>query len=150
MSIAALTGEDGILTQASDAKVLNQISQIKEEIEIYRTGKYIEEKVGVEAYPIATDESGNRQTILDILTQEEINNLPESLRYEMLSMTTESTGTDIPSLDELDYSQFYKLDTDIVTSSGDWKDRLVIWVNGNNYKVIYVDGVTYNQEEIYI
>ena len=150
VSISTLTGENGILTRANDAKVLNQISQIKEEIELYRTGKYIEEKTGIDAYPIETNEAGERLTIKDILSQEELDNLPESLRYEMLSMTTESTGTQIPSLDQLDYNQFYKLDTEAITSAGDWKDRLVIWVNGNDYKVIYVDGVTYKKEKVYI
>ena len=150
VSIAMLTGENGILTQAQNAKVLNQISQIKEEIELYRTGKYIEEKTGIEAYPIETNEAGERLTIKDILSQEELNNLPENLRYEMLSMTTESTGTQIPSLDQLDYDQFYKLDTDTIISAGEWKDRLVIWVNGDDYKVIHVDGVTYQKEKVYI
>ena len=150
ISISTLTGENGILTRANEAKIINRISQIKEEVELYRTGKYIEEKTGIEAYPIEKNEAGERLTIKDILSQEELDNLPESLRYEMLSMTTESTGTQIPSLDQLDYSKFYKLDTEVITSTGDWKDRLVIWINGDDYKVIHVDGVTYQKEKVYI
>ena len=59
-------------------------------------------------------------------------------------------GNTIPSIDNLDYTKFYKLDTDIIQSTKEYKDKLVIFVKGDNYKVIHIDGITYENSKINI
>ena len=150
VSIATLTGNNGIISQANEAKVKSTISQIKEEIELYKTGEYLNGKEGEEAYPIAQTEEGQKITIKDMLTEEELSKLPEVLKYQMLSMQSENSGNTIPSIDNLDYTKFYKLDTDIIQSAKEYKDKLVIFVNGDNYKVIHLDGINYENSKINI
>ena len=150
VSIATLTGNNGIISQANEAKVKSTISQIKEEIELYKTGEYLNGKEGEEAYPIAQTEEGQKITIKDMLTEEELSKLPEELKYQMLSMQSENSGNTIPSIDNLDYTKFYKLDTDIIQSAKEYKDKLVIFVNGDNYKVIHLDGINYENSKINI
>ncbi len=150
VSIATLTGNNGIISQANEAKVKSTISQIKEEIELYKIGEYLNGKEGEEAYPIAQTEEGQKITIKDMLTEEELSKLPEELKYQMLSMQSENSGNTIPSIDNLDYTKFYKLDTDIIQSAKEYKDKLVIFVNGDNYKVIHLDGINYENSKINI
>lgn len=150
VSIATLTEKNGIINHANEAKVKSTISQIKEEIELYKTGEYLNGKEGEEAYPIAKTEEGQKITIKDMLTEEELSKLPEELKYQMLSMQSENFGNTIPSIDNLDYTKFYKLDTDIIQSTKEYKDKLVIFVKGDNYKVIHIDGITYENSKINI
>ena len=42
VSIAMLTGESGVITQAQKAKAMTELSGYKEELEIYKTSKSIE------------------------------------------------------------------------------------------------------------
>ncbi len=150
VSIATLTGSNGIINQANEAKVKSTISQIKEEIELYKTGEYLNGKEGEEAYPIAKTEEGQKITIKDMLTKEELLKLPEELKYQMLSMQSENFGNTIPSIDNLDYTKFYKLDTNIIQSTKEYKDKLVIFIKGDNYKVIHIDGINYENSKINI
>ncbi|MEI3356601.1 MAG: hypothetical protein V8R81_06195 [Clostridia bacterium] len=85
-----------------------------------------------------------------MLTEEELSKLPEELKYQMLSMQSENSGNIIPSIDNLDYTKFYKLDTDIIQSAKEYKDKLVIFVNGDSYKVIHIDGIKYENKKINI
>lgn len=149
VSIVTLIGENGLLTQVDKTKFLHNVAQIKEQIEVYKTGEYLNGKEDIEAYPIAKEQD-RKLTIQDMLSEEELKNLPEELKYQMLTMSLGDTGTDIPSLEQLDYSKFYKLDTDLITSGKEYKDRLVIFVDGDNYKVIHVDGIMYEKKKVYI
>lgn len=150
VSIATLTGNNSIINQANESKVKSTISQIKEEIELYKTGEYLNGKENEEAYPISKTEEGQKITIKDMLTEEELSKLPEELKYQMLSMQSENSGNIIPSIDNLDYTKFYKLDTDIIQSAKEYKDKLVIFVNGDSYKVIHIDGIKYENKKINI
>lgn len=150
VSIAMLTGSNSVINKANEATVKSTISQIKEEIELYKTGEYINGKENKEAYPIAKTEEGKEITIKDMLTEEELAQLPEELKYQMLSMQSENSGNTIPSIENLDYTQFYKLDTDIIQSAKTYKDKLVIFVNGDKYKVIHIDGIKYENNKINI
>ena len=42
VSIATLTGDNGILTQSKKSKISTELSSYKEQVEIYKQGKYIE------------------------------------------------------------------------------------------------------------
>ena len=57
VSIATLTGENGILTRASDAKVITEISALKEDIDVYVVGEELNNVEGIERYPIIKEET---------------------------------------------------------------------------------------------
>ena len=42
VSIATLTGDSGIITKAEEAKLSTELSQYKEELELYKINKYSE------------------------------------------------------------------------------------------------------------
>ena len=47
VTIATLTGENGILTRASDAKVITEISALKEDIDVYVVGEELNNIEGI-------------------------------------------------------------------------------------------------------
>ena len=57
VTIATLTGENGLLTRANDAKVITEISALKEDIDVYVVGKELNNVEGIERYPIIKDET---------------------------------------------------------------------------------------------
>ena len=57
VTIATLTGENGLLTKANDAKVITEISALKEDIDVYVVGKELNNVEGIERYPIIKDET---------------------------------------------------------------------------------------------
>ena len=137
------------MTQANNAKVRTILAGIEEEIELYRQGKYLEGKENEEAYPIEKDESGNLKTIKDMLSEEEINNLPQELKEDLLEIS-KPDGNEIYGFENINYDKFYKLDTEEISSAKDYKDKLLIYVDGDTYKVIHIDGITYDGEKIYV
>ena len=48
VSIVMLIGENGILTQAQNAKVLTEISALKEEIDLYKVGEELKDIKGID------------------------------------------------------------------------------------------------------
>ena len=48
VTIAMLTGENGILTKANDAKFQINLASLKEEIDIYVYGEKLDEKIGID------------------------------------------------------------------------------------------------------
>ena len=137
------------MTQANNARVRTILAGIEEEIELYRQGKYLEGKENEEAYPIEKDESGNLKTIKDMLSEEEINNLPQELKEDLLEIS-KPDGNEIYGFENINYDKFYKLDTEEISSAKDYKDKLLIYVDGDTYKVIHIDGITYVGEKIYV
>ena len=48
VTIATLTGDNGILTQATNAKTMTQISSLKEEIDMYVVGEELNNVEGID------------------------------------------------------------------------------------------------------
>lgn len=149
VGVNSLVGKNGLITRTKEAKFLTQLSQIKEEIDVYKTGKYLEQKTGLEAYPIKLNEAGIGISLREMLSEEERNNLDLDLKYELLNMSSSATSTEIPNIDNIDYGVFYQLDSELISSSRNYSGRLVIYVKGDQYKVIDIDGVYYKGEKFY-
>ena len=68
VTIATLTGSNGILTKANDAKFQTNLATLKEEIEVYRVGEQLNNKTGIDQYPVIKEEtleSVDKSTISD-------------------------------------------------------------------------------------
>ena len=63
VSITMLTGNNGILTQASNAKIMNNLSKVDESIKLYKSNKKIEKVV---------DENSQEEITNDDLINDEI------------------------------------------------------------------------------
>ena len=55
VAMSMLFGRDGIMTKANEAKMMHELTAIKEEIDLYSTGKRIEKKTGIELYPVLNE-----------------------------------------------------------------------------------------------
>ena len=80
----------------------------------------------------------------------ELAKLPDEVKYTLLNLTAEKGTTNIPSLDNIDYSKFYKLDYTKLNISQEEADNLVIYIDGDTYKVINLAGVKYKKNDIYV
>ena len=150
VAINTLYGENGIISNAQDAERLSNIKTLEEGINLYKIDKNLEGKVEEESYPIALNEDGSRITLSQMKSASELAKLPDELRYTLLNLTTEKGTTDIPNLENIDYSKFYKLDHTKLNMSEEEAENLVIYVEGDNYKVINLAGVKYKNKDIYV
>ena len=150
LAINTLYGENGIISNAQDAERLSNIKTLEEGINLYKIDKNLEGKVEEESYPIALNEDGSRITLSQMKSASELAKLPDELRYTLLNLTTEKGTTDIPNLENIDYSKFYKLDHTKLNMSEEEAENLVIYVEGDNYKVINLAGVKYKNKDIYV
>ena len=105
VSIATLTGENGILTRANDAKVITEISALEEDIDVYVVGEELNNVEGIERYPIIKEE-----------TMESINKdlLSIELKQKMSKWANTAQNGEIATIDPIDYSKFYKIDKEKV------------------------------------
>ena len=150
VAINTLYGKNGIISNAQDAERLSNIKTLEEGINLYKIDKNLEGKVEEESYPIALNEDGSRITLSQMKSASELAKLPDELRYTLLNLTTEKGTTDIPNLENIDYSKFYKLDHTKLNMSEEEAENLVIYVEGDNYKVINLAGVKYKNKDIYV
>ena len=150
VAINTLYGENGIISNAEDVATLNNIKTLEEAIELYKIDQNIEGKVEEESYPIALNEDGSRITLSQMKNASELAKLPDEVKYTLLNLTAEKGTTNIPSLDNIDYSKFYKLDYTKLNMSEEEVENLVIYIEGNNYKVINLAGVKYKKNDIYV
>ena len=150
VAINTLYGKNGIISNAQDAERLSNIKTLEEGINLYKIDKNLEGKVQEESYPIALNEDGSRITLSQMKSASELAKLPDELRYTLLNLTTEKGTTDIPNLENIDYSKFYKLDHTKLNMSEEEAENLVIYVEGDNYKVINLAGVKYKNKDIYV
>ena len=97
ISISVLTGESGILTQAEKAKISSELSGYKEELEIYKTAKYMENRnflfssltAGKSSLTYNTqseEETGSIKTIITSINDEYLQKL-EVIKGELLINT---------------------------------------------------------------
>ena len=150
VAINTLYGENGIISNAQDVATLNNIKTLEEAIELYKIDQNIEGKVEEESYPIALNEDGSRITLSQMKNASELAKLPDEVKYTLLNLTAEKGTTNIPSLDNIDYSKFYKLDYTKLNMSEEEVENLVIYIDGNTYKVINLAGVKYKKNDIYV
>ena len=97
VTIATLTGDSGIITQASLSKVINELTKYKEEVELYKANKKLEDVEFYEEsltagkdsinYNIKTEEeTGNIKNIIPDITDEYIEKL-QIIKGELLIKT---------------------------------------------------------------
>ena len=97
VTIATLTGDSGIITQASLSKVINELTKYKEEVELYKANKKLEDVEFYEEsltagkdsinYNIKTEEEkGNIKNIIPDITNEYIEKL-QIIKGELLIKT---------------------------------------------------------------
>lgn len=111
VAINTLYGANGIITRTQDAAVLGNIKNLEEGINLYKVNSNLEGKVEEDSYPIALNEDGSRITLNQMKSSIELAKLPDEVKYTLLNLTTEKGTTNIPSLDQIDYSKFYKQTT---------------------------------------
>ena len=149
-AINTLYGENGIISNAEDAERLSNIKSLEEGINLYKIDKNLEGKVQEESYPIALNEDGSKITLSQMKSASELAKLPDGVKYTLLNLTAEKGTTNIPTFEQIDYSQFYKLDYTKLNMSEEEAKKLVIYIEGDNYKVINLTGVKYQNKEIYV
>ena len=150
VTINTLYGENGIISNAEDAERLSNIKTLEEGINLYKIDKNLEGKVQEESYPIALNEDGSKITLSQMKSASELEKLPDGVKYTLLNLTAEKGTTNIPTFEQIDYSQFYKLDYTKLNMSEEEAENLVIYIEGDNYKVINLAGVKYKKNEIYV
>ena len=141
VTIATLTGENGILTRANDAKVITEISALKEDIDVYVVGKELNNVEGIERYPIIKDETmeGIDTDLLNI-----------ELKQKMSKWANTAQNGEIATIDTIDYSKFYKIDKEEVETAKAFEGDLYLIEVEGEYKVISINEVVYQKEEINI
>ena len=148
--INTLNGENGIISNAQDVEILSNIKSLEEAIDLYKIDKNVEGKIEEESYPIALNEDGSKITISQMRNASELAKLPDEVKYTLLNLTTEKGTINIPSLDKIDYNKFYKLDYTKLNISQEEAENLVIYIDGDTYKVINLAGVKYKKNDIYV
>ena len=150
VAINTLYGENGIITTTQDVAVLSNIKSLEESIDLYKIGKNLEGKIEEDSYPIALNEDGSRITLSQMRDISELESLADEVKYALLNLTAEKGTTNIPTFDQIDYNKFYKLDYTKLNISQEEAKNLVIYVDGDNYKVINLAGVKYKKNNIYV
>ena len=141
VSIATLTGENGILTRANDARFQTNLATLKEEIEIYKVGEQLNNKIGIDQYPVIKEET---------LEKVDKNIINEKLKQKMVKWATTAGKDEIATIDTIDYSKFYKLDKEKIKSANNFKGDLYLIALENEYKVISIEGEEYQNNTIYV
>ena len=150
VAINTLYGENGIISNAQDVEILSNIKTLEEAIELYKIDQNIEGKIDEESYPIALNEDGSRITLSQMKNASELAKLPDEVKYTLLNLTAEKGTTNIQTFEQIDYSKFYKLDYTKLNMREEEAENLVIYVDGDTYKVINLAGVRYQNKDIYV
>ena len=150
VAINTLYGENGIISNAEDAERLSNIKSLEEGINLYKIDKNLEGKVQEESYPIALNEDGSKITLSQMKSASELAKLPDGVKYTLLNLTAEKGTTNIPTFEQIDYSKFYKLDYTKLNMREEEAENLIIYIEGDDYKVINLTGVKYQNKEIYV
>ena len=141
VTISTLTGDNGILTQATNAKIMTEISQLKEEIDLYVVGEELNSVEGIDRYPIIKEET-MESIDKDLLSIE--------LKQKMSKWANKAQNGEIATIETIDYSKFYKIDKEKVQSANAFGGDLYLIEVDGEYKVISINGVIYQKEEINI
>ena len=141
VTISALNGDNGILTKAIDAKTITEISSLKEEIDLYVLGKELNDIEGIVRYPVIENET--METVDKEL-------LSTDLKQKMSKWANTSHNGEIATIDTIDYSKFYKIDKEKVKTAESFDGNLYLVEVEGDYKVISINGVVYQKENINI
>ena len=150
MALNTIIGNNSIIDNTKDVVTLSNIKTLEEGIELYRIQKHLEAITGIESYPIAINEDGSYITLAQMKSSDELSKLSEEVKYILLNLVAEKGSTNIPSIENIDYSKFYKLDASKLSISEKEAENLVIYIDGDSYKVINLTGVEYQKQEVYV
>ena len=150
VTINPLYGNNGIISNTQDVATLANIKTLEEGIDLYKVNKNIEGKIEEESYPLELNEDGSRITLSQMRNADELSKLPDEVKYTLLNLCTEKGSTNIPTLDKIDYTKFYKLDYTELSISKEEAENLVIYIDGDDYKVINLNGVKYQRNNVYV
>ncbi len=105
--------------------------------------KYINYNDELELYPIQKDED-NKYITMESLDSNLKQSFSNEFKYILMRKSYETKdNTNIPDLDDIDYTKFYKLDNNLIKSAKIYNDDLYIYVGGNSYDVYHIKGVKY-------
>ena len=143
----ALLGDNGIIERAQITKLINELGVIKEEIELYKASQYIDGLSGLDVYPIKRDGDGNRISLEQHLTSDQIEALDINLKHDMLRLSNKNPIA-IPKLEYIEYGDFYVLDTDLIKSAKPYDGKLIIFLMPDGtYRVFHLDGLEIRNKE---
>ena len=137
--LSTITGEDGVIQKTIEARFNNNIAALREQIDLYKIGQNLDNKTGIESYPVILDET--METV-------DKDSLSTDLKNKMLKWATTAGEGEIPTVDKIDYSKFYKIDKEKVTSAKEFEGDLYLIEVNNEYKVISIEGEEYKGETI--
>ena len=76
--------------------------------------------------------------------------LSMELKQKMSKWANKAEDGEIATVETIDYSKFYKIDKEKVQTANSFKGDLYLIEVGGDYKVISIEGVIYNREDINI
>ena len=128
VSIATLTGNNGILTQSKKSKISTELSSYKEQVEIYKQGKYIENNnflsesltAGKENLFYNTQpsgEEGNIKTIIENISDEYLEKM-EIIKGELLINTQDKDEVKIAQGLGIEVNPYDIVDGVLLSSNG--------------------------------
>jgi len=141
VAISGIIG-GGLIGKVNETKVRYDLSVIQEEITTYALGQQMEQKSGIDLYPVFTDQTMANSGI-------DTNNLPDDLKQRLLFYANTAEPGKIPTITDIDYTQFYKIDKTKVQSAANYGD-LYLYQNDTGFKVIDLDGITLGATLAYI
>ncbi|MCL2860450.1 MAG: hypothetical protein FWF46_07895 [Oscillospiraceae bacterium] len=125
----------GLFSKVNEAKIRYDLSAIQEEITTYVLGQQMDQKSGIDLYPVFPDETMANSGI-------DTSNLPDDLKQKLLLYASTAPQGKIPTFDDIDYTQFYKIDTSKVQSASGYGDLYLYGDGEGGYKVISLTGIT--------
>ena len=141
VTISTLFGENGIITRANNARFQTNLAALKEEIDVYKVGEQLNNKTGIDQYPVIKEET---------LESVDKSIISDELKQKMVKWATTAGKDEIATIDTIDYSKFYKLDKEKVKSANNFKGDLYLIALENEYKVISIEGEEYQNDTIYV
>ena len=141
ITIGMITGDNGIITKTEEAKFKANVRALEEDIDTYKVGEQQKNKIGIDMYPVIQSET------LETVDKNLIN---ENLKKRMVKWASTAGDGEIATVDTIDYSKFYKLDKEKVTSAESFAGDLYLILVGNDYKVISIVGEKYLSSKTYI
>ncbi len=143
VSINAIIGEKGILTQTKDAAMKNKLATLLEQIDIYRVSQEMENKTGLELYPIKKNDTGSLITITSKLQNGELtlSDLKSELKQYLVRKATQIDTTIVANVNDYKvYKDYYYIDENLIPAVSEFNGRVVLLIGISSYTVISLDG----------
>ncbi len=139
------------IDRAHTAKNLTNLKAIEEEINLYITTEVGNSKKNLKLLPLVRDKQGKEITANNIFTQEDLQKISKELREIIFRLQIPFKDLDMEySIDKVDFSNFFVLDTNYVPSAKVYKNRFLVYALDNEYILISLDGIRYNKKVNYI